>query len=717
MKDLSQVSYNATSEKLVKILCQKTQSTNPLFFRILVAYYFSKVASMMRTNIGTHDRGVIPINMYAINLAVSGAGKGHSTNVVEDHVIHQFKQKFLEETFESVSHTHLAQLALKRAVKKPNGDEAKELKKIEKEFLEAGTLAFSFDSGTTAAVKQMRHKLLLADAGSMNLEIDEIGSNLLGNAELLNAYLELFDVGKIKQKLTKNTSENIRNEEIDGRTPTNMMLYGTPAKLLNGGKVEDELHTFLETGFARRCFFGYSGDSSKNSTLTAEEVYDMLTDTSTESFISYLSGQLEGLADESRFNKTIAISKEVSIEIIQYRLDCEKLASTFPAHQEIKKAELSHRYFKALKLAGTYAFIEDSSELTSDHFWSAVKLAEDSGDAFSQLLNRERNYVKLAKYIASSEQELTHVDLVEDLPFYKGSMAQKQDLMSLAIAYGYKHRIVIKRAFNDGIEFISGDALKEIDLNKLALSHSDHFSERYFPETKVPFDKLHTLMEKPGRHWASHHFVGRHRNEDNSIPGFSLIVLDVDDGSSVDTVKLLLNDYKYLIHTTKSHTPDKHRFRIILPMQFVLNLEADEYKEFMENVYEWIPFEVDTATNQRSRKWETNANCQYFYNEGKLIDPLNFIPKTSKNDEHKKIINDQQSLSNLERWFVNNTASGNRSNQLIKFALLLVDADMTFTEVSERVQALNEKLPNKLSDKELKSTILDTAHKRIQSKE
>lgn len=49
-------------------------------------------------------------------------------------------------------------------------------------------------------MKQMRHKLLMADAGSVNLQIDEIGSNLVGNVDVLNTFLELYDMGLIKPK-------------------------------------------------------------------------------------------------------------------------------------------------------------------------------------------------------------------------------------------------------------------------------------------------------------------------------------------------------------------------------------------------------------------------------------------------------------------------------------------------------------------------------------
>jgi hypothetical protein len=392
MIPVDQMVHHPASEKLVAILCNKTQNSNPLFFRVLVGYYFSLVASMMRATIITHDRGDIPVNMYALNLGTSGSGKGFSTNIIENSVINRFRTRYLEETFPLLAEINLPKLALKRANRKAT-DPDEELVRVQKEFDSLGSLVFSFDSGTPAAVKQMRHKLLMADTGSVNLQIDEIGSNLLANTDVLTTFLELYDVGRIKSKLVKNTSENIRSEEIVGQTPTNMMLFGTPAKLLNGGKQEEELYSMLETGYGRRCFFGYSRATNKMSDLTPEQVYTMLTNQDADAYLDKLSGTLENLADIINVNKKLVMTKQTSLVLITYRLKCEKEADLLPEHEEIKKAEISHRYFKALKLAGAYAFVDDSTELTTTHLYHAIKLAEESGDAFDNLLTRDRNYV------------------------------------------------------------------------------------------------------------------------------------------------------------------------------------------------------------------------------------------------------------------------------------------------------------------------------------
>lgn len=74
MKDINSVKHFEPLERLTEILQQKAQNDNPLFFRILVAYYFSKVAASMRVTVETHDRGTLPVNFYGINLAPSGSG-------------------------------------------------------------------------------------------------------------------------------------------------------------------------------------------------------------------------------------------------------------------------------------------------------------------------------------------------------------------------------------------------------------------------------------------------------------------------------------------------------------------------------------------------------------------------------------------------------------------------------------------------------------------
>ena len=710
MKSFDEMSHHPMSEKLVDVLCEQTENTNPMFFRILVAYYFSLVASMMRASVTTLDRGEIPINMYGVNLATSGAGKGHSTNLMEERVINLFRDRFKDETFPLLAEANLPKIALKRANRK-SADPDEELIRVTKEFEQQGNLLFTFSEATAPAVKQMRHKLLMADAGSLNFQMDEVGSYISGNAEVLIAFLELYDMGMIKPKLTKNSSENIRGEEIIGKTPTNMLLFGTPSKLLDGGKTEAEFYEMLETGYARRCFFGYSRTSTKRIGQTPEEVFDQLTKANNTQALDDVANHLEALADMINVRKKLIMTKEVSLILIEYKIKCEKEAFALPDHEEIQKAELSHRYFKALKLAGAYAFVDDCTQVSEAHLYAGIKMAEESGDAFSRLLTRDKPYVKLAKYIANVRREVTQADLVEELPFYRGPSSQKQDLLALAIAYGYKHNIIIKKSFSDGIEFLRGETLKETDLTKMVVSYSTDIVQDYRNE-RPAFDQLHKLTSAAGMHWVAHHLNGGYRNEENAIAGFNLVVVDVDGGVNISTAKLLLKGYKFLLYTTKRHTESEHRFRIVLPINYELEMDAKDYKEFMSNIYDWLPFEVDRGTNQRARKWMSH-DAHYEYNDGELLDALPFIPKTSKNEDRKSLLDSQQSMDNLERWVINNIGDGNRNNMLLRYAMILMDGGFDFEGIRQRVTGLNDKIADKLEDAEIMATVMVTVAKTL----
>lgn len=709
-KDYLKAPYFKRAEDLANMIAGKIHTDNVAFLRVSIAYQFAKIASNMRINIKTHDRGTIPVNMYAINLAPSGMGKGHSTNIIEDHLMKEFYENFLELVLPDVVEESIAKLAVDRAKKSQRAPEEEE-RAAKDEYNRAGAYAFSFDSATTPAVKQLRHKLLMAGAGALSMEIDEIGSNLLSNAEVLTAFLELYDIGKIKQKLTKNTSDSVRNEEIKGLTPTNLMLMGTPAKLLDGGKVEQELTSLFETGYGRRCIFSYTDKTNRKDNLTPEERYKQATSHKSHTDMAIYSQHLASLADPIYFGQELSMSKDLAIELVSYQMDCEKRAEALPDHEQIRKAEITHRYFKAVKMAGAYAFVDKSPTIEQHHLDGAIRVVEESGIAFENLLRRERNFIRLAKYILNVGHEITNVDLVEELPFFNGSVSKKQELMNLAVAWAYKQGGVIKRKFEDGIEFYSGEMLTRTNLNKMILSHSDDFAYNYKPAL-APFGKLNRVFDKDGYQFCTHYFKDGHRNNENALDGFNLLVIDIDEGNTLEEARTFLKEFKYWIYTTKRHTDAKHRFRIVMPLSHELKLNESDYKQFMDNVLEFLPFNPDTSVNQRSRKWACYGNSEYKA-EGKLFPVMPFIPKTSKSDQLKAKLKELGNLNALERWFINNTGDGNRNNQLFKYAAMLVDANKTYQEIEYAVKELNNKLPDKLDEAELTSTILITAAKEV----
>ena len=713
--------YHPFSEKIVDILVRKVNNDNRHFFRILIGYYLSKVASMMRCNIQTNDRDVVPVNTYVLNLMVSGTGKGHSTNILEREFIAHFKKEFLNTVFPKKAEEHIQILAQERAQSRINTGQSIitlaeeysiQLDKFQRHFDRLGELAFSFDSGTSPAVKQMREKLLLASAGSMNLELDEVGSNIASNVDVLNTFLELYDVGLVKQKLIKNTVENIRSEELPGNTPTNLMMFGTPTKLLDGGKTEEEFKQFLETGYARRLLFGYTIDSHRTKYATAQERYQQMVDTVLAADMQAIQQEFTNFAKRP-FNPVLQMSPDNSIYLIKYQMRCEAAADDMKDHMSVHKAEMIHRYYKALKLAGAYAFADNSTEINQDHLDYAINVVEDSGEAFHTLMRKQGPYERLAHYLADCDNEVTQHELIEELPFYKGSEAQRRDLMTLAMSFGYKNNIIIKKRVLDDIEFFVGETLMETDLNKLTVGLSQNIAYDYQTDAP-PFDKLHKLTTAPGYHYTAHGFVNGHRKSENAIPGFDLLILDCDGDVTISTVKVLLEDYTFLISTTKRHTAEINRFRLILPISHRIKLTPNEYSRFMVNVFEWLPFPVDEAAKDIARKWEAYAG-HYEYNDGAIIDATMFIPETKRSDETKLQIS-VSGVNNIERWFKTHTSKGNRANHLYRYGMVMVDASMDLPTIIENMENFNESLDAPLPEDQFRNSTVKSISKAFQKR-
>lgn len=715
MIDYDNLDYHPATEAVVTALCERIGREDRVFFRNHVSFYLSAVAGMMRTSFTMPGSRPEPVNMFAINLAYSGFGKTWATNILENEVVNQFRDRFLDQTLPLLAEKNFPKIAVRWAARK-GSDPDEEEQRVRNQFQRDGDFVFSYDSATAAALKQFRNQLLLANAGSMNLVVDEIAANLSTNKDAFGVYLELFN-GITKSKLVKNTADHQRSNELFGVTPTNMLLFGLPAGLFDGSKIEEEFITLLTNGYARRCFFAYLPEraTTELKLLTPEEKLQQRLANRSTSTLDNFSLQLRKRADVMCAYSNLAVPDETAKLYFAYENDCILRANDLRSSDELLKAETENRPQKTMKVAGAYAFIDGVAEITPDHFRNAIALAEDSGNAFKRMMNRDRTYVRLAKHIASTGTEVTQSDLDEDLSYYKGTKSARDMMMTQAIAWGYKNNIIIKRRYTDSIEFFRGETLKPTDLSKLRIAYSPQVSGEYNNDF-APWDQIHKLTQVQGLNWITHHLNNGHRHDDNCLPGFNLIVIDVDGEVTWEAAKTLLKGYKAHMYTTKRHTPETHRFRIIMPTNYELQLEQDDFKEFMKNLFEWLPFDSDSSTGQRARKWLSNKG-HYETLDGEVLDVLPFIPKTSKNDQRRKEFASLQSLDNLERWVIQNTGDGNRNNQLLRYALILMDNGYTREQIQDHVLAMNSKLSDSLKEEEVLGTIMVTVARKLQIKE
>lgn len=155
-------------------------------------------------------------------------------------------------------------------------------------------------------------------------------------------------------------------------------------------------------------------------------------------------------------------------------------------------------------------------------------------------------------------------------------------------------------------------------------------------------------------------------------------MLDIDHFGSINLewVKEYFAKYYYFIYTTKRSTDEDPRFRLVLPIKYTLYLTADNFKSFMENFSEDLPFSgLDEGTFQRARQWLTNEGITYVNDrvDLELFNPTKYIPNTSQCEELKATYKPYEKLDHIERWFILHATEGSRNNHLFRYARLLLD--------------------------------------------
>ncbi len=700
---------NSTHERILNVLQNKMVNSNHGFFSNLVMYKLAQLSSNMHATVSFAGGKKIPTNIYVLNLATSGFSKGRGNKFLEDEVFSDFKEKFTKHVMidrpKAVVTSNAEQIALisgERPDLVENG--------LWKIITELPQYVYAYGSGTTTeGLKGMMTKLSMIRTGAVSIEIDEIGSNLTTNKEVMDTLLESYDAGLTKNKLKLTSS----NGEIENPVPTNLMMFGTPSKLFDGGKTEEELISFLDTGYARRLLFGYVHNETKK--MSAADRIASLTDTTLEAEISTLCGELGLLGTTAKYAVDNELDSDANIALFEYQEACEDVASKFKSHEDIQKTEMEHRYFKVLKIAGTYAFIEGSPYVVKRHIEEAIEVVQESGEQFNKMMQKDKAYIRLAKYIAEENgASITYADLTTDLKFFKGSESQKRDMIMLARSWAASNNVVITERISNDITYFTGEMIKETDLNKMIVSTSVEFADNYKPIFGEwdNFKKLVTM----DINFSTHHYTDNHRDDSKAKRKFNLLVLDVEDSVPLDMAKRLMKDYKAIYYTTKRHTAKDNRYRIIMPLSKTLNLDVETHKDFYKNIFEWLPFSVDEIAHA-SAKWQCYKGSEVSWNDdGIMFDPQPFIPNTTKEKNTKQRLHKfGGTTTKLEQHILANTKG--RNNALLRLAMVHVDSGKDEDTIRALVLSTNNKLDDALSEGEIDVSIMKTVRKKIADRE
>jgi len=181
-------------------------------------------------------------------------------------------------------------------------------------------------------------------------------------------------------------------------------------------------------------------------------------------------------------------------------------------------------------------------------------------------------------------------------------------------------------------------------------------------------------------------------------------------------------NYKCLIATTKSHQKDKNgltcdRFRIVFITDRTIKLESEMYSRFMANVYDSLGVPADESCKDSSRMYY-GAKGEYWYSDGeKLFEISDLIPETTKEKERKTMLTSSGvgSTTGLERVLLEDAMKGNRNHTILKYGMFLITNGYSIGDSRRKVLEFNDKLPESLTEKEIRGTIFKTMEKKNDS--
>lgn len=143
----------------------------------------------------------------------------------------------------------------------------------------------------------------------------------------------------------------------------------------------------------------------------------------------------------------------------------------------------------------------------------------------------------------------------------------------------------------------------------------------------------------------SHNFNGCSQSYSNSSNALylELLIIDVDNGIKYDEVKnnLILNNLQFAMYTSFSHTPDHHKFRVLLPMTKKIKFKDFRTELFRETLKRVFPF-IDVNTLQYIGYYYPvkTEHYQCYFNDNECCKPFSFENDCVQKlmvEEHEKL--------------------------------------------------------------------------------
>lgn len=519
-------------------------------------------------------------------------------------------------------------------------------------------------------------------SGSINVTTDELGDVIMKMEPIFTKLKTAWDSGVSEGQV--NVSDGNDNYFTVSDVCFNALLFGSPAPFELDTKKKDKLLEAYVSGMARRSYIYHNGHyrKSENRNVNFEsasaELYQTIQDYRLElrSFINH--------------HDSIILPAEIRKNLIEWDIQKESLREV---SNSLIAEDLGNPK-KIEKLLGILAVLDLSPEVNQSHLDFAIQFTELMDKTAEDTVRIQPIYMQI--YHELEKRSFTaRTDIIKAVKDVKSTKHLDDEMILVEEHANMVGNSIVKKE-NSGIITYKLEKLSATSLEGILISSNDNLRQDVpsgFQKNEGKFENLHILTNGPYRYSAGT-FLNGYITDENYLREQNLFIIDVDDGLSLDDAKGLFADYTYLIATTKSHQVEKKqkgqmvicdRFRLILPTISKFHLEPKIYSEMYLNVLNAIGVaEADVKCRNSSRWYYGNPDGEYWYNHGQqLLDIRPYIPNSSENiktaksmQNYEDTVNDDNidlRIAGALKWLVSNTTSGNRNDNIFRFASMLKD--------------------------------------------
>ena len=584
--------FEGNTPEIVKAIADSIPSQT-IPYRMKIALAVSEImlyASQFRINIRHWNDSIIPINSIMFCIAKSGASKDSSLKAA--------RKCFLDGY--TILDNHRKDSAIDRAIEKATeaGCDVPDKFAVYKDYYTAPNPLFVAISTPEGFIQHL-NDLSEDTIGAGYIFSGEVGAELATNANLtenIKIISELYDEGSKEVKIIKareNQSKEVKN------LPVSALFIGSQDNILYDDAIKRKFKTEFTTKLARRSFFVFVHEdivpteySSIKDMLRAERKIEDKAKTNREEVADYIKGLTEFLL--TRNEKFIEVSDEVRDLFSLYKKYNEAVAATIDSQFPISKLTRTHLQWKALKLSGALALIQDYDRIELDHYRAAVEFVELINDDvlyFEKELTKEpyelfTDYVHMIAIDGKHEMSLHALRKAGFIPTKGQSDTHMKELVKLANSYDQLGNYKL------GKDTVMFEEIKKTDSILLSFLPCTGTKQQRakkcntgFTCEELTFADLGEMLQGDYA-YSPFRFVNGVRGKENIDSGCKWLVLDIDTSEITDTeAHLLLSEINhYVVRTSDKTNPNK--FRVLIELDAEVNIPDIQWKAFMKLVTE-----------------------------------------------------------------------------------------------------------------------------------